>query len=198
VQAPAWQVWRTSAAHDWKRTRTDDHLDFERVERGASSSGGCSQSKIHGTTRTYPSPTAATSRSALSQRVRPEARACLCMQRIAPTPPIFKPASVVPLGTVGFKKSKRSSQFATEKVISESFAKARAAGIRRVMITMSGSAIMLRKPLFKQLREEYTAKHFDPSLPFLQHDWITHLFTPSDLLLRAQSWNPHRQATHDR
>lgn len=57
-------------------------------------------------------------------------------------------------GSVGFKKSKRSSQFATERTISEAFSKARALGVRRVMISMRGPAVMLRKPLFKQLREE--------------------------------------------
>lgn len=57
-------------------------------------------------------------------------------------------------GSVGFKKSKRSSQFATEKCVSEAFRKAKALGIRRVSLRMSGPAIMLRKPLFKQIRDE--------------------------------------------
>ena len=66
----------------------------------------------------------------------------------------YKQLGFVSGGTVGFKKSKRSSQFATEKAISEAFAKARSVGIRRVMISMSGPAITLRKPLFKQIREQ--------------------------------------------
>ncbi len=57
-------------------------------------------------------------------------------------------------GTAGFKKSKRSSQFATEKVISDAFAKAKSFGIRKVMLSLTGPAISLRKPLFKGLREE--------------------------------------------
>jgi len=66
----------------------------------------------------------------------------------------YKQLGFVSGGTVGFKKSKRSSQFATEKAISEAFAKAKSVGIRRVMISMSGPAITLRKPLFKQIREQ--------------------------------------------
>jgi len=57
-------------------------------------------------------------------------------------------------GSVGFKKSKRSSQFATEKCLTEAFRKAKAFGIRRVSLRMSGPAIMMRKPLFRQIREE--------------------------------------------
>jgi small subunit ribosomal protein S11 len=57
-------------------------------------------------------------------------------------------------GSVGFKKSKRASQFATEKCMTEAFRKAKALGIRRVSLRMSGPAIMLRKPLFKQIRDE--------------------------------------------
>ena len=66
----------------------------------------------------------------------------------------YKQLAFVSGGTVGFKKSKRSSQFSTEKTISEAFAKARAVGIRKVMISMRGPAIALRKPLFRQLRED--------------------------------------------
>ena len=66
----------------------------------------------------------------------------------------YKQVGFVSAGTVGFKKSKRSSQFATEKAISTAFAKARTFGIRKVMISMRGPAISLRKPLFKQMREE--------------------------------------------
>jgi len=66
----------------------------------------------------------------------------------------YKQLGFVSGGTVGFKKSKRSSQFATEKAITEAFTKARSFGIRRVMISMSGPAITLRKPLFRQLRED--------------------------------------------
>ena len=66
----------------------------------------------------------------------------------------YKQVGFVSAGTVGFKKSKRSTQFATERAISEAFAKARSFGIRRAMITMRGPAIALRKPLFKQLRDE--------------------------------------------
>jgi len=66
----------------------------------------------------------------------------------------YKQLGFVSGGTVGFKKSKRSSQFATEKAISEAFVKAKSVGIRRVMISMSGPAITLRKPLFKQVREQ--------------------------------------------
>ena len=68
----------------------------------------------------------------------------------------FPPALAA--GTVGFKKSKRSSQFATEKAISEAFVKAKSVGIRRVMISMSGPAITLRKPLFKQVREQVSLR----------------------------------------
>lgn len=57
-------------------------------------------------------------------------------------------------GTVGFKKSKRSSQFATEKCLSAAFAKAREVGIHRVHLRLSGPAVLVRKPLFRQLREE--------------------------------------------
>ena len=56
-------------------------------------------------------------------------------------------------GTAGFKKSKRSSVFAMEKTLSLAFSKARAAGIRRVMLTLTGPAVFLRKPLFRQVRE---------------------------------------------
>lgn len=66
----------------------------------------------------------------------------------------YKQLGFVSGGTVGFKKSKRSSQFATEKALSEAFAKARSFGIRRVMLSMRGPAINLRKPLFRQMREE--------------------------------------------
>jgi len=66
----------------------------------------------------------------------------------------YKQLAFVSGGTVGFKKSKRSSQFATEKAISEAFAKAKSVGIRRVMISMRGPAFTLRKPLFKQVREQ--------------------------------------------
>ena len=66
----------------------------------------------------------------------------------------YKQLGRVTAGSAGFKKSKRSSQFCTEKTISEAFAKARAFGIRKVMLAMSGPAISLRKPLFKSLRDE--------------------------------------------
>ena len=56
-------------------------------------------------------------------------------------------------GAAGFKKSKRSSQFATEKVVTDAFNKARALGVRKVMLSLSGPAISLRKPLFKGLRD---------------------------------------------
>ena len=65
----------------------------------------------------------------------------------------YKQLGGVTAGSAGFKKSKRSSQFATEKVITDAFAKARSFGIRKVMISLSGPAISLRKPLFKQLRD---------------------------------------------
>ena len=66
----------------------------------------------------------------------------------------YKQLGFVSGGSVGFKKSKRSSQFATEKTISEAFAKARSVGIRKVMLALSGPAISLRKPLFKSIRDE--------------------------------------------
>ena len=66
----------------------------------------------------------------------------------------YKQLGRVTAGSAGFKKSKRSSQFATEKVISDAFAKAKSFGIRKVAIHLSGPAISLRKPLFKGLREE--------------------------------------------
>lgn len=66
----------------------------------------------------------------------------------------YKTKATVTAGKCGFKKSKRSSFFATEKVIQEAFAKARAIGIRKVMINMSGPAISLRKPLFRTIREQ--------------------------------------------
>jgi len=66
----------------------------------------------------------------------------------------YKQLGFVSGGSAGFKKSKRSSQFATEKAIALAFKKARSVGIRRVMISMRGPAIMLRKPLFRQLRDE--------------------------------------------
>ena len=66
----------------------------------------------------------------------------------------YKQIGFVSGGTVGFKKSKRSSQFSTEKAISEAFAQARAAGVRKVKLMLRGPAISLRKPLFKQLREQ--------------------------------------------
>ena len=66
----------------------------------------------------------------------------------------YKQLGLVTGGSAGFKKSKRSSQFATEKVISDAFAKAKCFGIRKVMISLTGPAISLRKPLFKGLRDE--------------------------------------------
>jgi small subunit ribosomal protein S11 len=66
----------------------------------------------------------------------------------------YKQLGFVSAGTVGFKKAKRASQFATEKAISTAFAKARSFGLRRVMVSMRGPAISLRKPLFKSIREE--------------------------------------------
>ena len=66
----------------------------------------------------------------------------------------YKTLGRVTGGSAGFKKSKRSSQFATEKVISDAFAKAKSFGIRKVMISLTGPAISLRKPLFKGLRDE--------------------------------------------
>ena len=66
----------------------------------------------------------------------------------------YKQVGFVSAGTVGFKKSKRSSQFATERVMSEAFAKARSLGIRRVMLSMRGPAISLRKTLFRSIRDE--------------------------------------------
>jgi len=65
----------------------------------------------------------------------------------------YKLKGWVSAGTCGFKKSKRSSAFAQERVIEEAFKKARAFGMRQVMINMKGPAIALRKPLFKQIRE---------------------------------------------
>ena len=52
----------------------------------------------------------------------------------------YKTLGQVTGGSAGFKKSKRSSQFATEKVISDAFAKAKSLGIRKVMLTLSGPA----------------------------------------------------------
>ena len=66
----------------------------------------------------------------------------------------YKQVGFVSAGSVGFKKSKRSSQFATERVLSAAFSKAKSLGIRRVMLALSGPAISMRKPLFKTLREE--------------------------------------------
>ena len=66
----------------------------------------------------------------------------------------YKQLGRVTAGSAGFKKSKRSSQFATEKCLTEAFRKAKAFGIRRVSLRMSGPAIMMRKPLFRQIREE--------------------------------------------
>lgn len=66
----------------------------------------------------------------------------------------YKQLGFVSGGTVGFKKSKRSSQFATEKALTTAFEKAKDLGIRKVMIAMTGPALTLRKPLFKQLRED--------------------------------------------
>ena len=66
----------------------------------------------------------------------------------------YKQLGFVSGGTAGFKKSKRSSQFCTEKTIAEAFAKARSFGIRKVMLALSGPAISLRKPLFKGLRDQ--------------------------------------------
>ena len=66
----------------------------------------------------------------------------------------YKQLGRVTGGSAGFKKSKRSSQFATEKVISDAFTKAKSYGIKRVMLSLSGPAISLRKPLFKGLRDE--------------------------------------------
>ena len=65
----------------------------------------------------------------------------------------YRTKAVVSAGTAGFKKSKRSSVFAMEKTLSLAFSKARAAGIRRVMLTLTGPAVFLRKPLFRQVRE---------------------------------------------
>ena len=67
----------------------------------------------------------------------------------------YKQLGTVTGGSAGFKKSKRSSQFATEKVISDAFAKARSFGLRKVMLSLTGPAISLRKPLFKGLRDEH-------------------------------------------
>ena len=66
----------------------------------------------------------------------------------------YKQLGRVTAGSAGFKKSKRSSQFAPEQVISDAFATAKSFGIRKVAIHLSGPAISLRKPLFKGLREE--------------------------------------------
>lgn len=66
----------------------------------------------------------------------------------------YKTKANVSGGTVGFKKSKRASVFAMEKVMVEAFTKARSLGMRKVMISMTGPAITLRKPLVKTLREE--------------------------------------------
>jgi len=66
----------------------------------------------------------------------------------------YKVKSVVSAGQCGFKKSKRSSFFAMEKTVAEAFARARTAGLRKVMINMTGPAVVLRKPLMKQIREE--------------------------------------------
>ena len=66
----------------------------------------------------------------------------------------YKVKGQVSAGTAGFKKSKRSSFFATERVLADAFAKAREIGIRRVMVHMTGPAVVLRKPLLKQLREQ--------------------------------------------
>ncbi len=57
-------------------------------------------------------------------------------------------------GTAGFRKGKRSSFFAMEKTLREGFKKAHSLGIRKVMLRMSGPAIVLRKPLFRQIREQ--------------------------------------------
>eukprot|EP00308_Calcidiscus_leptoporus_P013134 CAMPEP_0119401102 /NCGR_PEP_ID=MMETSP1334-20130426/142200_1 /TAXON_ID=127549 /ORGANISM="Calcidiscus leptoporus, Strain RCC1130" /LENGTH=214 /DNA_ID=CAMNT_0007425011 /DNA_START=8 /DNA_END=652 /DNA_ORIENTATION=- len=66
----------------------------------------------------------------------------------------YKVKGQVSAGSAGFKKSKRSSFFATEKVLLEAFAKAREFGMRRVMLNMTGPAVVVRKPLLKQLREQ--------------------------------------------
>ena len=56
----------------------------------------------------------------------------------------FNTKGTVTGGTVGFKKSKRSSVFAMEKTITESFVKARQLGLRKVMVVMCGNALVLR------------------------------------------------------
>lgn len=106
----------------------------------------------------------------------------------------FNTKATVTAGSCGFKKSKRSSVFATEKTVSEAFVKARSVsaaavlhppargpsgaclyppppsrtrsrparlpalrhqlGIRKVMINLTGSAMILRKPLMQSLREQ--------------------------------------------
>ena len=66
----------------------------------------------------------------------------------------FNTKATVSAGSCGFKKSKRSSVFAMEKTVSEAFVKARALGIRKVMINLTGSAMVLRKPLMQSLREQ--------------------------------------------
>eukprot|EP00316_Scyphosphaera_apsteinii_P017712 CAMPEP_0119325074 /NCGR_PEP_ID=MMETSP1333-20130426/64917_1 /TAXON_ID=418940 /ORGANISM="Scyphosphaera apsteinii, Strain RCC1455" /LENGTH=194 /DNA_ID=CAMNT_0007332951 /DNA_START=15 /DNA_END=599 /DNA_ORIENTATION=+ len=66
----------------------------------------------------------------------------------------YKTKGWVSGGSVGFKGSKRASFFAMEKCMSEAFIKARQLGMRRLMINMTGPAIVLRKPLLRQLREQ--------------------------------------------
>ena len=56
----------------------------------------------------------------------------------------FNTKGTVTGGTVGFKKSKRSSVFARERTITESFVKARQLGLRKVMVVMCGNALVLR------------------------------------------------------
>ena len=66
----------------------------------------------------------------------------------------FQTKAQVSGGMAGFKKSKRSSVFAMEKTVTESFVKARQLGIRKVMVVMCGTAMVLRKPLMNMIREQ--------------------------------------------
>lgn len=96
----------------------------------------------------------------------------------------FQTKAQVTGGSAGFKKSKRSSVFAMEKTVTESFVKARQVwqrpiwgarrhvpplpcprcsslpwptsqlGMRKVMIVMTGQAMLLRKPLMSMIRDQ--------------------------------------------